>query len=64
MKSLSREFSRLYFHEVDKIATESSYKTWNLWKNHNNIFLNVPKIYDVCEIFVVYVTQFAKTRHN
>ena len=32
-----------YFHEVDKIASESSYKTLELWEIHKFIFMNASK---------------------
>ena len=33
-----------YFHEIDKIASESSYKTMKLWEIHNFIFTKSLKI--------------------
>ena len=32
------EFLQLYFHEVDKIVSGSSYKTLKLWEIHDYIF--------------------------
>ena len=46
------DYHDFIFHKVNKMASESSYKTLKLWEIHDYIFTNVSIIHETHENFV------------
>ena len=56
--------TQFYFHKVDKIAFESSYKTLKLWEMHDCIFTTVFKICEAGGNFIPWIKSGYSKLHN